>query len=87
MVKVWRRTRSAGRTPDARGRYARYRRAVRAGQLVMVVAVVMVAVHMLTHFGAFGAQPSGWQDLLVGYPMAAMLFLGGAILAGRIAPK
>jgi len=47
----------------------------------------VAVVHLLAHFGAFGSQPTGWEDLLVGYPAAGLLFLGGAYLAGRIAPK
>lgn len=72
---------------DALARYVRYRRGVRAGQVVMLVAGAVAVVHMFAHFGAFGVQPTGWEDLLVGYPTAGLLFLGGAYLAGRTAPK
>ncbi len=86
--KRWRRppvgSRRDGNTPAG---YLRYRRGVRAGQLVMTVAVGVALVHMVAHFGAFGAQPTGWEDLLVGYPAAGFLFLGGAYLAGRNPPK
>ncbi len=77
----------APRGDDPMSRYARYRRGVRTGQLVMLVAGAVAVVHLLAHFGAFGSQPTGWEDLLVGYPAAGLLFLGGAYLAGRIAPK
>lgn len=72
---------------DALARYVRYRRGVRIGQLVMAVAAGVALVHLLAHLGAFGTEPSGWEDLLVGYPAAGLLFLGGAYLAGRTAPK
>ena len=75
------------RTEDALSGYVRYRRGVRAGQLVMIVAGAMALVHLFAHMGAFGGQPSGWTDLLVGYPSAGVLFLGGAYLAGRNPPK
>lgn len=77
----------APRGDDPISRYARYRLAVRAGQLVMLVAGAVAVVHLFAHLGSFGSQPTGWEDLLVGYPAAGLLFLGGAYVAGRIAPK
>lgn len=79
--------RQSGHEPDAWKRYGRYRRGVRVGQVVMVVAGVIATVHLLAHLGALGGPPTGWQDLLVGYPAAGLIFLGGAYLAGRTAPK
>lgn len=71
-------------TPDARSAARRRRRRlVRIGQALMAVAVVIGAVHWLGHLGAFGGEPSGLQDLLVGYPAAGVLFIAGAILAGQ----
>jgi len=49
----------------------------------MAVGVLIAVVHLLGHLGALGAQPSGWQDLAVGYPTAGVIFLGGAIAAGQ----
>lgn len=77
----------SGRGDDPLSRYVRYRRGVRVGQFVMLVGGAVAVVHLLAHFGAFGAQPTGWDDLLVGYPAAGLIFLGGAYLAGRTAPK
>ncbi len=85
--KRWRRPPVGSRGDNPLAEYVRYRRGVRAGQLVMIVAVGVALVHMLAHFGGFGAQPTGWEDLLVGYPAAGLLFLGGAYLAGRNPPK
>jgi hypothetical protein len=31
-------------------------------------------------------QPSGWLDLVAGYPTGALLLITGAILAGRRRP-
>jgi hypothetical protein len=86
--KRWRRPPGVSRRGEnALAGYVRYRRGVRAGQLVMMVAVGVALVHMVAHFGGFSAQPTGWEDLLVGYPAAGLLFLGGAYLAGRNPPK
>lgn len=68
-------------------RYQRYRRGVRMGQAIMLVAAVVASVHLLLHLGIFGMPPTGWDDLLVGYPTAGGFLLGGAILAGRRAPR
>jgi hypothetical protein len=43
----------------------------------------MAAVHLVAHLTS---SPSGTVDLLAGYPMAAVLFLVGAVLAGRADP-
>lgn len=63
--------------------YRRRRRLVRSGQVLMAIGALVVVVHLLGHLGVFGAEPSGWQDLTVGYPAGAVLFLLGAVLAGQ----
>ena len=63
--------------------YRRKRRLVRAGQVLMALGVAIAFVHWLAHIGAFGGQPSGVVDLVSGYPAAALVFVLGAILAGR----
>lgn len=49
---------------------------------LMILAGVIVVQHLLAHAGE---QPlpfsMGWQDILVGYPTAALLGLAGAVLA------
>ena len=70
-------------TRDKAAEYRRKRRTIRLGQVLMVLGVVVAVVHMVGHLGAFGNEPSGWQDLAVGYPTAGLLFLGGAIAAGQ----
>jgi len=75
--------------PDStpvRGKAAEFRhkrRIIRSGQVLMALGVLVAVVHLIGHLGAFGSQPSGWQDLVVGYPSAGFLFLGGAIAAGQ----
>jgi len=68
---------------DKAAEYKRKRRTIRLGQVLMVLGVLVAGVHLLGHLGALGDQPSGWQDLAVGYPSAGFLFLGGAIAAGQ----
>jgi len=50
---------------------------------MMALGAIVAIAHLLGHLGAFGGQPSGWQDLAVGYPTGGFLFLGGAIAAGQ----
>ncbi|SBW28746.1 hypothetical protein FDG2_5941 [Candidatus Protofrankia californiensis] len=79
----------AARTPlerkkaERRQRYRRKRRIIRTGQVLMAVAAVMALLHLLAHLGTFGGQPSGFVDLVAGYPAAAVLFLAGAVAAGQ----
>ena len=68
---------------DVRSEYARHRRRVRVGQVLLGAAAFMAAVHLVAHLTS---SPSGTVDLLAGYPMAAVLFLVGAVLAGRADP-
>lgn len=63
--------------------YRRKRRTIRLGQALMALGGLIAVVHLLGHLGAFSVQPSGWQDLAVGYPTAGVIFLGGAIAAGQ----
>jgi hypothetical protein len=68
---------------DKAAEYRRKRRTIRLGQALMVLGALVAVVHLLGHLGVFGGEPSGWQDLAVGYPSAGALFLGGAIAAGQ----
>lgn len=57
------------------------------GFILMGIGAVMAAVHIFAHLGDFSLlSTSAMDDLLLGWPMAAVLFLVGAILAGRRAP-
>ncbi|MEU0469597.1 hypothetical protein ABZ215_36835 [Amycolatopsis sp. NPDC006131] len=54
------------------------------GWALMVVGVVMAVVHIGAHLGNFTLLPTtGLQDLLIGWPMAGLLFIVGAVFAGR----
>lgn len=48
------------------------------------IGVVMALTHIVAHLGHLRFLPtSGMQDLLIGFPMAGLLFLGGVVLASR----
>ncbi|GAA3857184.1 hypothetical protein [Amycolatopsis tucumanensis] len=54
------------------------------GWALMAVGVVMAVVHIGAHLGNFSLLPTvGMQDLLLGWPMAGLLFIIGAVFAGR----
>lgn len=54
------------------------------GWLVAVIAVLVAAVHWIAHLGyPVLPAPMGWQDLLVGYPTAALLGVVAAIILGQ----
>jgi hypothetical protein len=52
------------------------------GLAVIVVGLVMALVHVGAHLNAFGDQPTGVTDLIVGWPMAAVWVLAGLVLVG-----
>lgn len=64
--------------------WTRHRRLVRLGQAFMVLGLLIAAVHLVMHLAE---NPSGWTDLTVGYPTAAVALVVGALLAGRAQPK
>lgn len=67
-----------------RRQYRRKGILIRAGQVLMVAAVLLALEHVAAHLGAFGAQqPPLLIDLLAGWPLAGVLFMIGAILAGQ----
>ena len=66
-----------------RAQLIRQRKLIRRGQVLMGIGVLVGLMHLLAHFEVFGGPPSGLVDLLVGYPMAGVAFVSGAILAGQ----
>ena len=73
------------KVPEAEQRRRRSRRRLflRGGQAMLLAGGIVAATHWLAHVGAFGSQPSGMVDLAVGYPMAAVLLVGGAVAVGQ----
>jgi len=66
-----------------RAAHRRTRRIIRAGQVLMALGALIAVQHMVGHLGGFGGTPSALTDVLVGYPTAAVVFLLGAVMAGR----
>lgn len=64
-------------TPAA---YAR-RRALGWG--LIGLAVVVFVQHLIPHMGFFTLISSEWDDLVAGYPFAALLAIGGAIVLSK----
>ncbi len=60
--------------------YQRERRRRIAGWVLVAVGAAMAVIHMITHLGRL--RIIGLQDLLIGYPMAGVLILGGFLLVG-----
>ena len=60
--------------------YRRERRRRLVGWALVGIGAVMAVVHGITHLGRLTLI--GYQDLLLGYPMASVLVLGGFILVG-----
>ncbi len=76
-------TEAEWRAAERRSKHQKNRRIIRIGQVVMAAGVVIAVVHLLAHTGVFGGQPATATDLVAGYPAAALLFLAGAVAAGR----
>ncbi len=71
---------------DAAKNYHHHRLLVRLGQAIMALGLMVGLSHWIAHVVMTGGPP-GIQDLLIGYPTAAVLMIAGAILAGRATPK
>ncbi len=74
---------SAAVQEATRRRHRRKRRMIRIGQVIMVLAVLLALEHVGAHLGAFGGQPSLVIDLIAGWPLAALVFIIGAMFAGQ----
>lgn len=69
---------------------AELRRALRGNSTRHMIAFVMFGVagvialaHFFEHFGAFTIVSQGFEDVFLGWPMAALIAFGGAIVYGR----
>ncbi|NKR13632.1 MULTISPECIES: hypothetical protein [unclassified Paenarthrobacter] len=72
---------------DPEARHRRHRRLVRIGQVIMAAGAVVGIWHWILHLAPAGQGPSVALDLYAGYPTAGLLFLAGALLAGRTEAK
>lgn len=74
----------AQRELEERRRYYRNRQRRRVIAFCMFGLAAVIAVsHVLEHAGAFQLLSPGWQDLLLGYPMAGVLAIAGGIVLGK----
>ncbi|KDE97108.1 conserved hypothetical protein [uncultured Mycobacterium sp.] len=60
--------------------YQRERRWRVAGWVLKGIGTVMAVIHTITHLGRL--RIIGMQDLLIGYPIAAVLILAGLSVVG-----
>lgn len=66
---------------QASPRAARARRTI--GWVLVALGIVVGVSHWLTHLGAWDFASQGIEDLIAGYPMAALLGIGGAVVLSR----
>lgn len=79
-----RETQAAQQQAAARKMSPRAYRAHRALGWGLVGLGILVAVsHWLTHIGTWDFASQGIEDLIAGYPMAALLAIGGAVVLSR----
>lgn len=67
--------------------YRRRRRQKIAGWVLVASAAVVAVNHFLLHVNALDVLvflSQGWQDLLAGYPIAAVMALAGVVLLGQL---
>jgi hypothetical protein len=69
-------------TADARQSWRQRRRRHAIAYVMFAVAVVLAVSHFFEHYGALRLMSSGLEDLFIGWPMAAILALSGAIIYG-----
>ena len=53
------------------------------GWSLVALAIAIGVQHLLSHLGFFHVISPGWDDLLVGYPMAALLGIAGSIVLSK----
>lgn len=72
---------------DSAANYRRHRRIVRLGQAIMAAGALVAISHWIAHLQPPEQGPGITEDIFIGYPTGALLFLIGAILAGRTETK
>jgi hypothetical protein len=60
-----------------------YRARRTLGWTLVGLGIVVGVSHWLTHIGVWDFASQGIEDLVAGYPMAALLAIGGAIVLSR----
>lgn len=93
-----RRRRAAARTPEGRAARERQRQVNRqlrlwtprrvVGWTVAAVAIAVAVVHWTAHIGYRPIPLSmGAQDILIGYPAAALIGLAAVVILGQTTPR
>lgn len=62
---------------------AQYRRRRVLGWGLVGLGAVVFVQHLIAHMGFFTLISPGWDDLVAGYPLAAILGIAGAILLSK----
>ncbi len=73
----------AGPTPRRKLTPAQYERRRLLGWGLVGLGVVVFGQHLLSHMGFFTVISSPWDDLLIGYPVAGLLGVGGGVLISK----
>lgn len=63
--------------PGSRRHRARFH--VIIGLILLTLAAALVPTHLAEHAGVIRLMPRNWEDLLIGFPTAALLGLAGFI--------
>jgi hypothetical protein len=63
---------------------AQYTRRRAIGWTLVGFGVVVGIQHFLSHLGLFTVISRGWDDLVLGYPLAGALGVAGAIVLSRV---
>lgn len=71
--------------PKATGKLtpAQFERRRRSGWGLVVLGAVVFTQHLFSHMGFFTVTSSGWDDLLIGYPLAGLLVVSGSMLLSK----
>lgn len=80
--RLWEAEQQRRRDAERHERYSRRRRNRFFALGFLGLGALMGASHVLEHMGAFRILDPGWQDILLGYPMALMLIVVGGVLWG-----
>ena len=75
-------TQQAQREAAARQSYQQQQRRHRIAYVFFAVAAVMAVSHVFEHAGAYRLLSPGLDDLAVGWPMAGVIAVVGAIIYG-----
>ena len=60
-----------------------YRRRRIVGWSLVGLGVAIGIQHLISHMGSFQVISAGWDDLLVGYPIAAALGIAGSVVLSK----